>query len=65
MYLVQPFAIGECEHRRENFPDAEEFVLLNRRQEAKTDQKILSPSAVRLLTDRGHICVRRVGQSLE
>ena len=31
---------------------------LNRSDDATTDQEILSPSAVSLLTDRGHIWVR-------
>ena len=47
------------ESARKTAPLPKSFdVLSNRSDDAPTDQQNLSPSAVRLLTDRGHICVR-------
>jgi hypothetical protein len=49
-----------AEHQELNFPDAARVRrALNRSDATKTDQENLSPSAVFLLTDRGHIWVRR------
>jgi hypothetical protein len=45
----------EC--RRKNCPAAEDVCRILNRSDATTDQQNLSPSAVRLLTDRGHIWV--------
>ena len=48
----------EC--RETNFPGAASSrVALNRSDDAQTDQEMLSPSAVLVLTDRAHIAVRQ------